>query len=87
MLRINDHLYSLDELEPWAARIKSIAEDATDTYAVTNNHNLGKSAVNALELQSFLGRGPVKVPQRLLESYPQLRELAEEADSSASRDG
>jgi uncharacterized protein YecE (DUF72 family) len=82
-----DHLYSIDELEPWAARIKSIAQDATDTYAVTNNHNLGKSVVNAVELQAFLGRGSVKVPPRLPESYPQLRELAEEADRSASRDG
>jgi uncharacterized protein YecE (DUF72 family) len=82
-----DHLYSLDELEPWAARVESIAEDATDTYAVTNNHNLGKSVVNALELQAFLGRRPVNVPFRLLESYPQLQALADESNTSLFHNG
>jgi hypothetical protein len=60
MLRINDHLYSLDELEPWVARVKSIAQDAEETYVVTNNHNFGKSTVNALQLQAFLSPGPSK---------------------------
>jgi uncharacterized protein YecE (DUF72 family) len=71
-----DYLYSPDELEPWVARVKHIAEDAEETYAVTNNHNLGKSAVNALELEMFLHSGPVKVPPVLQEHYPELRELA-----------
>lgn len=60
-----DHLYSLDELEPWIGRVKSIAEDAQDTYVVTNNHNLGKSTVNALQLKAFLSGRPVEAPPTL----------------------
>jgi uncharacterized protein YecE (DUF72 family) len=73
-----DFLYSMAELEPWVARVKTIAEDAEETYAVTNNHNLGKSTVNALELQAFLSGRPVQVPPRLLESYPELQQIANE---------
>jgi uncharacterized protein YecE (DUF72 family) len=74
-----DYLYSPGELEPWVARIKHIAEDAQETYAVTNNHNIGKSTVNALELQAFLHSGPVKVPPVLQEHYPELRNLTHQA--------
>jgi uncharacterized protein YecE (DUF72 family) len=73
-----DHLYTLDELEPWVARVRSIARDAQDTYAVTNNHNLGKSTVNALQLEAFLSGQPVKVPPPLLDSYRELRQIAKE---------
>ncbi len=82
-----DHLYSLDELEPWAACVRSIAEDAAETYAVTNNHNLGKLTVNSLELQAFLGNEPVKIPPMLIENYPQLRDLSDESNRSASPNG
>lgn len=37
-----DHLYSVEELEPWVDRIRQIAKDAKETYAVANNHNIGK---------------------------------------------
>ena len=47
-------------------RIKSVAQDAEETYAVTNNHNLGKTTVNALELEAFLSGGPVRVPPVLI---------------------
>jgi hypothetical protein len=73
-----DHFYSLDELEPWVGRTKSIAEDAADAYVVTNNHNLGKSTVNALQLKSFLSGRPVDVLPTLRESYPELRQIARE---------
>jgi uncharacterized protein YecE (DUF72 family) len=75
-----DHLYSLDELEPWVARVKSIAQDADETYVVTNNHNLGKSTVNALQLQAFLSPGPLQLPPRLVESYPELQQIAKKAE-------
>lgn len=73
-----DYLYSVDELEPWVERVKTIAKDATDTYTVTNNHNLGKAAVNALQLQAFLSAQPVNVPPQLLQSYPELLQFANE---------
>ena len=71
-----DHLYSLDELDPWLTRAKQIAEDATDTYVVTNNHNIGKAVVNALEITSILKREPIEVPPQLLDSYPELRNFS-----------
>jgi uncharacterized protein YecE (DUF72 family) len=71
-----DHLYSLDELDPWVTRAKRVAEDATDTYVVTNNHNIGKAVVNALEISSILKRGPIAVPPPLLSSYPELQEFS-----------
>jgi uncharacterized protein YecE (DUF72 family) len=70
-----DYLYSASELDPWVDRIKIVAEDAEDTYVVTNNHNLGKSAVNAFELKALLGER-VSPPQRLVERYPELRDIS-----------
>jgi len=29
----SDYLYSTEELEPWVDRIRTVAEDAQDTYA------------------------------------------------------
>jgi uncharacterized protein YecE (DUF72 family) len=68
-----DHLYSPNELDPWVVRTKQIAEDATDTYVVTNNHYLGKAVVNAVEIASVLRGEPVSAPPRLVQHYPQLR--------------
>jgi uncharacterized protein YecE (DUF72 family) len=74
-----DYLYRPQELEPWVARIKSVAQDAEETYAVTNNHNLGKATGNALELEAFLSGGPVRVPPVLMEHYPDLQGIAKDA--------
>jgi len=74
-----DHLYSPDELDPWVARAKQVAQDADDTYVVTNNHYLGKAVVNAAELASILTGEAVAVPSPLLEQYPQLREFTSNA--------
>lgn len=69
-----DHLYSLDELEPWVDRAKQIAKDANDTYVVSNNHNIGKAVVNALDICALMGR-PVAIPPILLRAYPRLKEI------------
>lgn len=71
-----DYLYSIDELDPWANRIKAVSSQTSDTYVISNNHYLGKAAVNALELISILCGRPVKAPQILLESYAELKEFA-----------
>jgi uncharacterized protein YecE (DUF72 family) len=70
-----DHLYSPDELDPWVTRAKQIAEDAGDTYVITNNHYLGKAVVNAAEISSVLRGEPVPVPPQLVRHYPQLRDF------------
>src|SRR5215475_12910395 len=70
-----DHLYTTEELEPWADRVRMVGEDAQDTYVVTNNHNLGKAVVNAFELKAFLTDKPIHPPQQLVEKYPVLSDL------------
>jgi len=67
-----DFLYSVQELEPWAARVRAVARKTEDTYVMSNNHNLGKAAVNALELTALLKGGPVPAPPSLVEHYPEL---------------
>jgi uncharacterized protein YecE (DUF72 family) len=74
-----DYLYSPEELAPWVDRIRVVAEDAKDTYVVTNNHNRGKSVVNAFELKAFLTGQAIDPPQQLLETYPALRKFAKPA--------
>jgi uncharacterized protein YecE (DUF72 family) len=70
-----NYLYTLDELEPWVARTKTVAKESKDTYVVTNNHFVGKATVNALEMASLLRGEPVPAPPELVEHYPQLREF------------
>ena len=67
-----DYLYSAQELEPWVDRIQTVAEDAQDTYVITNNHNLGKAVVNAFELKAFLTGQPIDPPRELVERCPDL---------------
>src|SRR6266571_1937589 len=49
-----NYLYRQEELEPWASRIRKVAERARDIFVVTNNHYQGKAVVNALQLISLL---------------------------------
>jgi uncharacterized protein YecE (DUF72 family) len=74
-----NYLYSAEELRPWAARVKQVADDAGDVYVITNNHYQGKAVVNALELIAMLKGTKVKVPEPLREKYPELQRIADEA--------
>jgi uncharacterized protein YecE (DUF72 family) len=71
-----DYLYSVDELEPWAERVKDLARNTEDTYAVANNHYLGKAVTNALEIAALIEGKPVNAPASLVEHYPELRVFA-----------
>jgi len=71
-----NYLYSLDELELWIDRIKSVAANTKDTYVVTNNHYLGQAVVNGLEISSILRGKPVAAPPQLLLRYPALKEFS-----------
>jgi len=71
-----NYLYSPEELAPWAARIRKVAEKARDVFVIANNHYQGKSVVNALQLISILKRSKVKVPEPLRQHYPELEEIA-----------
>jgi uncharacterized protein YecE (DUF72 family) len=66
-----DYLYSRSELEPWAERVKELAESpgAPDVYVVTNNHFRGQAAANAKMLESLVEGRKVEAPPELVSAY------------------
>jgi uncharacterized protein YecE (DUF72 family) len=73
-----NYLYSEQELEPWAKRIRHVAERTESTFVVANNHFEAKSIVNALQLIHMLTGNKVKIPETLRHRYPQLESMASE---------
>jgi uncharacterized protein YecE (DUF72 family) len=73
-----NYLYSPEELETWATRIRHVANHAETTYVITNNHYEGKGVVNALELIHLLGGKKLKIPETLRCHYPRLDAIADE---------
>jgi uncharacterized protein YecE (DUF72 family) len=71
-----DYLYSSEELAKWKDRTLEVAAKAENTYVIANNHNLGKAAVNALELIAMIEARKVQAPPTLVSHYPQLKPLA-----------
>jgi uncharacterized protein YecE (DUF72 family) len=71
-----DYLYRLDELVPWAKRIREIAEKTATVYVIANNHPDAKSVVNALQLSNLISGERVTAPASLIERYPALAEIA-----------
>jgi uncharacterized protein YecE (DUF72 family) len=67
-----NYLYSVDELEPWIARIKEVAAKTKESYVITNNHFRGQAVVNALEIKATLKEELVDAPAPLFEKYPVL---------------
>lgn len=78
-----DYLYSRDELDPWVARIKQVADKAKQTFVITNNHARGQSLANAFEILAQLEEERVPGPAKLIETYPRLIESVEPDDESA----
>ena len=70
-----DYLYSAEELSKWKDRALEVAAKAENTYVVANNHNLGKAAVNALELIAMIEARKVQAPPTLVSHYPELKPL------------
>lgn len=73
-----NYLYSESELEPWAERIRNLAESSDTTFVITNNHYEGKGVVNALQLIHLLTGAKVKVPETLRQHHPELEKIASE---------
>jgi len=71
-----NYLYTQAELEPWAARIRNIAQRADVTFVITNNHFQGKAIANAVQLISLLRNQAVPVPENLPDLYPELEKIA-----------
>src|SRR5579884_2223713 len=66
-----NYLYKPKELEGWKEKINDISQKAEKTFVVTNNHYKGQAAVNALELKNMLSGTKVKIPEPLVEHYPE----------------
>jgi uncharacterized protein YecE (DUF72 family) len=73
-----NYLYTGQELQPWAERVKRVTGHASDVYVITNNHYQGKAVVNALQLIAMLKASKVKVPEPLREKFPELEKIASE---------
>jgi uncharacterized protein YecE (DUF72 family) len=81
-----NYLYSVDELEPWIARIREVAKQSKETYVISNNHFLGKAVVNALEIKATLEERKVVAPTPLFGGYPRLSDSAVPEPDEAKRD-
>jgi uncharacterized protein YecE (DUF72 family) len=78
-----NYLYTVKELEGWKDKIEDVAHKAKTTYVVTNNHYLGKAAVNGLQLKSMITHQRVKVPETLKKEYWELEEISSAAGAGA----
>lgn len=72
-----NYYYSLAELEPWAKRIETVAQRTDSTYVITNNHFRGKAVANGLQLVNMVSKAPVRVPETMLDHYPELEKIRE----------
>jgi len=77
-----NYLYTAKELEGWKQKIEDVAEKVKTSFVVTNNHYLGKAAVNALQLKSMITGKRVKVPPPLKKEYWELDEISEDSTSA-----
>lgn len=68
-----DYLYSPDELDGWARRIKTVSGLAKRTLVIANNHYRGQAPANALELRRLGGAEGVTIPPALGQTYPRLK--------------
>ncbi len=74
-----DYLYTLDELIPWAKRIRKIAGKTEVVYVIANNHPGAKSVVNAFQLENLISGKQVHAPAALIEHYSQLTDISSPA--------
>ncbi len=81
-----DYLYSEEELDPWIARIREIAGDSAETFAITNNHYRGQAVVNALQIRAALLGESVAAPDVLRQAYPQLERITHPSPFASSAD-
>ncbi|MGD0625059.1 MAG: DUF72 domain-containing protein [Thermodesulfobacteriota bacterium] len=75
-----DYLYNEFELFELTERVRQIAQQAEETFVITNNHYRGQAICNALEIKAKLGEKNLKIPEVLLPHYPQLREIQMEKE-------
>jgi uncharacterized protein YecE (DUF72 family) len=68
-----NYLYTPDEQKHIAEDVREVAGKTAQIYAFYNNHYGAKAVVNALQLETALGRPTQhQLPEPLLETYPDL---------------
>ena len=72
-----DYLYSPEELEELADRVRELESKAPEVYVVFNNHPAGQAVANALELSHRLLGRKFPLPPYLLAAVPRLGPVAE----------
>jgi uncharacterized protein YecE (DUF72 family) len=77
-----NYLYTEKELADWKSKIVNVAERASTTYVITNNHFESKAGVNALELKAMVAGKRIFAPSCLIQQYPELRRFADPSDDS-----
>ncbi|HOX39642.1 MAG TPA: DUF72 domain-containing protein [Candidatus Brocadiia bacterium] len=77
-----DYLYGEDELREIAGKVLEAMERAGRTFLFANNHPKGKALGNVIQIKAMLEGGLVRVPDAMLEAFPQLRPLAKPPDLS-----
>lgn len=80
-----DYCYSPAEMEEWAERARRLLGAVSRLFVITNNHFRGQALVNAFQLRSILDERRVRIPQGLLDHYPQLAAYAEPDGGAAGR--
>jgi len=73
-----DYLYSPEELEELAGRVRELQEKTSEVYVIFNNHPAGKAVANGLELEHMLLRKRTTLPAGLAAAFPRLAKLVEE---------
>lgn len=81
-----NYLYTEHDLVPWVEKIREILEKKIDTYVITNNHWHGKAAHTALMIKNKLTDEKQKVPESLLDVYPDLKGISSEEPEKQQSD-
>ncbi len=71
-----DYLYSPEELEELAARVRELQEKAPEVYVIFNNHPGGQAVANGLELSHLLLKRKLPLPPCLPAAFPRLMDVA-----------
>ncbi|PYV36460.1 MAG: hypothetical protein DMG09_17305 [Acidobacteria bacterium] len=67
-----DYLYPKPEVQQIVGLLRTIQQNAEETYAITNNHFRGQSLTTALDILEELDARPPDVPPLLAATYPHL---------------
>lgn len=77
-----DYLYTGEEMNEWIPRIKNAQRLCKRIFIIFNNHFQAKAVCNALQLKATLTGATFRLPASMLQTYPQLKSIANESHPS-----